>query len=142
MREQKLDTKTVKLYEDIDELPIKLYNLFNEYGLLDSEIGSDMLSIDRRFQKLHTFLISKKTDEALNEATNLHQTFFNILQHTNFQSLQYGSMINTIDEKPISDYSQSSIAKIMGELSDDGLTQGMVREFVASVKKKSQDNYN
>lgn len=140
MKEEKIGKRVVRLYDNSDEAPIKCYNLFNEYCFLDSEIGSDLPAVDRRFQKLHMFLGAKKVDEALSEASQLHQTFWNIFEHTNFPSLAYGSMIESIDGKILKDYSQESLKKILGDLSDQGLTQGMVRNFIEELKKKLLTN--
>ncbi len=138
MRETKIGGKAVRLYDNIDELPIKNYNLMNEYALLDYEIGSTMMDIDKKFKRLDTFLVNKKIPEAIQERKNLHQTFFHAFNGTNFPALQFGCFIFSIDGKKVDDYSQENITKMLNGLG--ALTQGMVKSFTTDIKKKSVKN--
>jgi len=142
MKEIKLKGTTVELYDNIEDLPIRNYNLLNEYALLDYEIGSTLQDIDKRFQRMDTFLVNSKLPEAIQERKNLHQTFWNAMNGTNFPALQFGCMISSVNGKPVTDYTKEGIERLINELSDKGLKQGIVKEATSEVKKKSGSNYD
>lgn len=128
-------TLRVKLYEDIDELPMQNFNDLNNYALQDMEVGNTMADVDKHFSQLFAFLINKKHDEAFQKGKNLYQTFYNMLERIDFKSLQFGVFIHSIDDAPVTDYSVENIKLMIQRLSDHGLTNGMVKEIVESLKK-------
>lgn len=132
--------RTVKRFDDINELIVKNFNLFNHYSLYDAEVGHTLEDVARHFQKLDYFLANKKMEEALQARKSQHQAFFHIFQHNNFPALQWAVMIHSIDEQPIKDLSVENLKKIIDDLSENGLTQGKVVADVELAKKKSAHN--
>lgn len=137
MKDVKIGNSKVVMYNDIDELPIKNYNMFNEYGLLENHIGSDLSGTEMHFQNLDKLLAHNKVKEAIQERKNLHQNFWNIFQHTSFPSLQFACFIYSINGVRIFDYSQENLKKIIEDLSDKGLLKGFIDKIVDGLKKKS-----
>lgn len=127
----------IKLYEDIDEMPVMVYNLFNEYSLKDHNIGSDIEAINRHFERLDFFLARKKTGDAIQERKNMQQTYWNIFNGINFPSLQFACLVHSINGKKVDDYSETGLLELLNSLSKKGLTQKMVRENIEESKKKS-----
>ena len=138
MKEIKLLRHRIKLYDNIDELPIKNYNLVNQYALIDYEIGHTLEDVNKHFGKMDTFMSSQKWDEAVQARKNLHQTFWNMINGTNFPALQFGCFIQSIDGKVIEDYSKEGIEGLYNKL--DGLDMGTVKSTLAELKKKSKRN--
>lgn len=136
MIQEKIGNVTIERYDDIDELIITNYNLFNEYAVMDSEVGSDLSSIEKHFHKLDFFLSQKKIEEAIQARKNQHQNFYHLLFHNNFPALQWAAMLKSIDGEPIPDYSLNSLKLILEGLSKEGLTQGKVKTDVEAAKKK------
>lgn len=137
MKDVKIGNSKVVMYNDIDELPIKNYILFNEYGLMENDIGSDLAGVEMHFQNLDKFLAHNKLPEAIQERKNMHQNFWNIFQGTSFPSLQFSCFIYSINGVRVFDYSQENLNKIIDQLSDQGLLKGFVDKVVDLVKKKS-----
>jgi hypothetical protein len=137
MIKEKIGKITVERYSDIDELIIENYNLFNEYALIDSEIGHDLDSIEKHFSKIDLFISKKDFEKATQARKNQHQNFFHLLQHNNFPALQWASLLKSIDGVDIEDHSIENLKAILERLSKAGLTQGKVKADVDSAKKKS-----
>lgn len=133
-------TATIKLWEDIDEAPVDNYNLMNEYSMLDMEIGDSPEAGFKRLERMSMFFAHKKYAEAEQEHRNLYQTFHNMATRVNFKSLQFAVMIHSIDDVEIKDYSQNNLQVIVSDLSKKGLTMGMVKEAIDSIKKKLLHN--
>lgn len=133
---------TLKLYQDIDETPVEQWNLYNEFALRDSEIGSTMQDIYKRYGTLAALIKSKQTDKAITEMDNLFQTYWSAMNGINFQSLQFGCMIFSINNDPIEDYSEDNLKKVLGDLSKRGLTMKLVKQEIEEVKKKFRFNWS
>lgn len=130
----------VKLYQDIDETPIELYNLFNEYSLKASELGNTMADIDKKHTNLATLIVKKKNEEAVQALNNLYQTYWSTLNHINYKSLCFGCLIHSVGGKKIEDYSEESLRELLKGLSKKGLTMKMVKEEIDSIKKNFKHN--
>lgn len=130
-------TLRVKLYEEIDELPMQNFNDMNHYAMQDHEIGNTMADVDKHFSQLFAFIVNKKHDEAFQKGKNLYQTFYSMLEKIDYQALQFGVFIHSIDGAPVTDYSVENIKAMIRQLSDHGLTRGMVASIIAEIKKNS-----
>jgi hypothetical protein len=127
----------VKLFDDVDEAPQNNYNDINVYALQDFEIGNSMADVDKHFNQLFAFLGHGKTKEALQKAKNMYQTFYYMLERIDFNALQFGCFIHSIDGVEVTDYSVSNIQKMISYLSERGLTHGMIIQQVEALKKNS-----
>lgn len=132
----------VKFYQDIDETPIELYNLFNEFSLKDSGIGNTMSAIDKRHVVLATLIMKDRKEDALQELNNMYQTYWSILNHINYKSLCFGTMVHSIDDNLVTDHSEDNLMVILADLSNKGLTMEMVKEEVESLKKNFSHSSN
>lgn len=140
MKKEVINGITIEMYEDIDELPILNYNSYNEYALLDYEIGSTIQDIAKRFEKLDRFLGAEKIPEAIQERKNLHFLFHNMLSGVNYPSLQFACFIHSVNGKKLHDLRQESLQVILDNLSKKGLSIGSVFTLLKGLKKKLQSN--
>ncbi len=131
---------SIERYDDIDELIVSNYNLFNEYALVQSEVGSKMEDIYRHFRNLDIFLAQKKLEEAIQERRNQNQAFYHLLEKNNFPALQWCVLVKSVDGKELVDYSVPTLKALIEDLSKEGLTQGKVKADVDLAKKKSGSN--
>ncbi len=137
MKEINIRGNRLKIYENIDELPIDNYNMANEYSLLDYEIGGTLEDIAKKFKRLDSFLAAGKLAEAIQERNNLNNTFWYMLNHVNFPALQFGCYIHSVNDHLIKDYSQDAIKKLLIKLR---VSQGEVKKTSQEVKKNSNNN--
>jgi hypothetical protein len=140
MYELKLNTKTVRLMDDIDELPIKLFNAANEYSMQDFEIGNQMSDVDRHENRIEVLLASGKYQEAIQVQKNKRATYYAMLNRINYKSLTFACHVRMINETPVTDYTPQALLKMMDDLSDDGLTMAMVKQTLDVLKKKLKSN--
>jgi hypothetical protein len=132
----------IKLYQDIDETPIDQYNFFNEYCLMDVQIGNTMADVDKRHTNLATLIAKKKTEEALQTLNNLYQTYWSAINKINHKSLCFGCMIHSVDGKEITDYSTESLHILLDYLAKKGLKMKHVKEEVDNLKKNFKSSSN
>ncbi|OOG19130.1 hypothetical protein BWD42_04050 [Sphingobacterium sp. CZ-UAM] len=130
----------VKMYSSIKEMPVKVFNIFQGYMIQESGIGSTMESVNDHFEKLDTFLSVGKIEDAIVERENLHYNIYSALEGISYKSLAFGCFIHAIDGGHVSDYSTENLQEILGKLSDQGLTIGMVEEQLDQIKKKLISN--
>jgi hypothetical protein len=131
--------KQVKVYETIKELPIRRYNELQKMFLMDAQIGTDMEAVASHFQTLHTLLSAGETEKAAQEAKNLHNNFFYILQGVTFKSHMFAAMVYSINGRII-DFEKEAETLAM-ELEEIGMTQEMVEAETEELKKKLVTNW-
>lgn len=136
MRTETINGIVLELYEDIDELPIINYNAYNEYSLLDHEIGSSITDITKRFEKLDTFLAKGKLSEAIQERKNLQFLFNNIYTGVDYPSMQFACFIHSINGERFTDLRVERIEALIKELSDQAVSIGFVKKVLNNIKKK------
>ena len=131
----KLGKHNVEFYDSIDSLPFCRFNAFNKFVMLDSELGSDVMSFDKKVGKIFQFLGKGMTEEALNEMYNLRITYHNVMTENNVRGLAFACLVRSIDGEAVTDFSESNLSKILDKLSSWGLKIGSVSDTVDTVKK-------
>lgn len=131
---------TFVIYNNIKQLPITRYNEVQKYLLMESGVGSDMEGISARFSRLHAFLAEGKIEESKKEAENLYYTHYSIIEGINFKSYAFCCLIDSIDGIKVTDYSEDGIKLILKQIDDTRLTQEIMEQTLADVKKKSLTN--
>lgn len=140
MKEITVKNYSVRVYEHSDEMPIYIFNLANDYALLDSEIGNTPEAQRRHFEKMDRYHSDKNWEALAIERKNIHMSFQATANHLNFLGLQFACHIHSVKGNLITDYSIENLNRTLKVLSDDGLTMKIVREAMADIKKKSKGN--
>jgi hypothetical protein len=81
-----------RLYEYIDELPIKHWNMLNEYSILSAGIGSMVGDVLNHVDRIALFVAKDKRDAALRQRQNMHQCIWNCLRGLNYHYLQAAAL--------------------------------------------------
>lgn len=123
----------IELYEGIKELPITRYNQLQKLFLMDSGIGADMNSVAQHFGNLYQMLSAGETEKAVQEARNLHNNFFYILNETDFKSYIFASLIHSINGKQVDAIKDQD--KIVDTLVKMKITYDQVQEEIEDLKK-------
>lgn len=137
MKTIKLSGGTIKIYEDIKEMPIQRYKDFQKYLLQDSGIGSTMADVDRHFRMLDRFLSAGKLNEAKQERDNLHMNFFMVLEKINILDISFVCLIHSINNEILYDTTEENLRRISERLGKMGMTKGQLEDITNEVKKKS-----
>lgn len=134
MKEVKLGGHRVKIYDSIDELPIKRFHVYNKYLLIDAGIGSEISDFDHHIERMVAFLTKGDKDNANKELQNLRQNVYLIMNGQNIRHLSFACLVASIDGQKTDDISPDGLAKVLKKLG--GVPRGEFSEAAASVKKK------
>jgi len=117
----------VKIYDDINQMPITRFMLANKYWMLDDSIGSNIGDFDRNHYSKFTLIAGDK-DKILKELTNFRILIYNIMNEINVQHLSFAVLVYSINDREITDLSENSLKKVLKELSEAGLTQELLKK--------------
>ena len=129
---------TIRLYDSIANLPIVLFSKIQKYQLIEQGIGSTIGDFDKHFEQAINFLKHDEKDKTVKELSNIRHLFWHGLNEVNPSHLGFCCLVQSINGKEITDYSDKSLEEIKKKLSDIGLTQKLLQEF--DLKKKSMTN--
>lgn len=118
------DGSPLSLWQGVLELPAGRHSEFQYWLIRQSGIGSDANSIEQRFS--HTSALLALLHYAFNEA----------LDKFSSRQLAFGCLVAEWRGKPWLDASEEGLTRLLGELSDAGLTEGMVVGEVEALKKE------
>jgi len=124
MKEIKLKRQTILLYDDIDQLPIEVFNKVNKYWMLHDNIGSSFEDIDStHLAKL--FLLINNPEKLKKELENLRILVFNIINEVNPRHMAFAALIYSIDNKEITDRSDEGLKRTLKRLD---ITEGDLKK--------------
>jgi hypothetical protein len=128
-----INSKEVRLYDSIDELPITRFHKYNKYLLIDSGIGSDLSDIDAHIERLYRY-ISHDSKLAVQELQNLRQSLYMVSQEISAKFLSFAVLVESIDGVKRDDLSDEGMKNTLELLKE--MPNGMISEIVESLKKK------
>ena len=127
---------TVKLYDDIDQLPVERFNKANKYWMLHDNIGSSISDFDtNHFNKLA--LLAGDKEKCIAELNNFRILVYNIQNEVNVEHLSFGCLIHSINDKEVTDLSEGALKTVLKDLSDKGLTQDVLKKKLTTLEKES-----
>lgn len=144
MREIELKRGTkLKLYDDIDNLPVENYLKMKELWHIESQLGSSPADIVGKYSKLNGFIKNDLKDHALKEINLIITSHVNQINKVDHTSLSFICSIHSINDKLI-DFTKSNeeLKKTLNKLSKNGLTYKMVEFEINDLKKKLIPNFN
>lgn len=135
MRKIRINGHILEMWDSVDSMPASNYINHARLTMLDAGIGSDLDAVTRHWQRIAK--LAEKGGDALNkELSNYLQNLHFIVSNTSPEMMSFVSLIKSIDGKLIDDYSDENAKAIIEQLSKKGLTVGIVRSFLTSIKKK------
>lgn len=125
---------TIKLYDDIDQLPVERFNKANKYWMLHDNIGSSISDFDtNHFNKLA--LLAGDKQKCIAELNNFRILVFNIQNEVNVEHLSFACLIHSINGKEQTDLSEGALKEVLKKLSDKGLTQDLLKKKISKSGK-------
>ena len=134
MKEVKIGTHKVELYESIEDLPVTRYHRFNKFMLIDAGIGSDLTSLDTRIAKAIAFINAKDNQSAIIELYNLRQGVFLMQGEITPRHLAFAALVKSIDGVDRNDFSESGIKETLNLLQDCPVKE--MDKQIDEIKKK------
>jgi len=127
---------SVKLYDDIDQMPVDRFNKANKYWMLHDNIGSSISDFDlNHFNKLALLAGDKEKCKA--ELHNFRILVWNIQNEINVEHLSFACLVHSINDKEIDDLSEGSLKDVLKRLSDKGLTQDILKKKLMRLGRES-----
>lgn len=112
----------VKIYDDIEDLPLLNFQKFNKYALIDAGVGSDLSDVNSHIARAAK-LIPVDPDKALRELQNLQNNINMVLTETSPKMLSFAALVHSVDGVPNDD------------LTDEGLKRLSAKLELASIKE-------
>lgn len=137
MKEHKFNKHTIKIYEDIKELPINRYKDFQKYLMQDAGIGSSMKDVDQHFKMLDRFLSGGKLAEAAQERDNLHMNLYMLIEKISITHISFCCLIHSLDGQEFTYKTEQDLSDMAAKIGAFGLTQRELETIANGVKKKS-----
>jgi hypothetical protein len=129
-----LQGKEIKLYDSIDEMPIRNFQKYNKYVLIDSGVGSDLDSVDKHIVDLAKIIKSGDKARAMQELQNMRQNMHLIVEKISPKYLAFAALIHSIDGKEQTDLSDTGLKEILSQLSK--VQHSFVVDLLIWLKKK------
>lgn len=126
----------IEIYSSIEDLPIKRYQKFNKFLMIDNEVGSTFEDYDVRTQKTIELLSKDLKNEAIMELENRRQAVFNAYNEYTPKGFAFALLVTKINDEEYKDYSIDGLEKILAKLDEIGFSFYLLSENVQEVKKK------
>ena len=137
MKDLTLNGHKVRIYDDIDELPMVRFHRYNHMVLVDAGIGSDLSDFDGHIERVVRYIRKGENENAAKEMENMRQNVFNILQGQSVKDLSFACLVVEIDGTPQTDISQEGLTKVVELLG--GAPRKELADEYQSAKKKIDD---
>lgn len=136
MKKIRINGHLIEAWDGVDSLPAANYINHARLVMLDAGIGSDLDAVTRHWQRIAKLAEKGDADGLKKQLSNYLQSLQFIVSNTSPEMMSFVSLIKSIDGKAIDDYSDENAKAIIEQLSKKGLTLGIIRSFLAYVKKK------
>lgn len=136
MRVVKVGESVVEFFDSPDEMPMRRYQRFNKFVMIDNEVGSNFEDYNRRTMKGIELLKKNLVTEAIQEFSNRRQMVFNSFEGYSPKGRALAILVHSIDGDVFNDYSKGSLDKIEDKLNEIGFSYKLTEETVREVKKK------
>ncbi|MDF7810700.1 hypothetical protein [Hymenobacter sp. YC55] len=129
---------TINLYQTVHELPARRHLHYNCYLVQAAGIGNTIDDVNHRLSRLGQLVAAGKQQDAAVELENLHYALHWAIEKFSPEQMAFGMLIAAVDGVPLTDFSEENLKRLLDQLSDWGLTTGMVTAEVEDVKKNSR----
>ena len=134
MKVGKVNKHKVEIYDSIDELPIKRFQKFNKYMLIDRGIGSDMQDVLSHIDRAKIYIKSNPA-MAATELDNMRQSIYLLVDELSPKHMAFAALVHKIDGEEMNDISDAGLKRVLEILSE--AKKGWLDGVLNSVKKKS-----
>lgn len=136
MRTIEIGKHKVEVFDSAEMMPMKRYQRFNKFLMIDNEVGSDFADFNKRSSKAIELLKKGLLDEAVKELDNRRQMVYNAFMGYSPKGRAMAIMVHSIDGEVFTDYSKGGLDKVIDRLDEIGFTYALTDETVRDVKKK------
>ncbi len=132
----RIGSHNIELYEGIDSTPITNDVLSNKFALIDAQVGSGLPAIREHIVKLAGYIKNKDEQSAFTELQNLDICISSTEEGINHEHMAFAARVKSIDGKKVYDYSDEALKRMCKQFGQWGLSSGLLRRTLQSIKKK------
>jgi len=136
MKTLEISNHKIELYDSINEMPIKRYNLMNLYILKDAGIGATAQDISEKFKTFFNLLKQKDYKGLQIEATNIAFSLNAVIENISFNHNSFLCFVYSIDGEIITGIENEATCKELMQKISNWLTVGVLNENETALKKK------
>jgi len=136
MKDIKIGTHILTIYDSIQDMPIKRHNQLNLYLLKDSGIPATVQGVSDRFKVFFKLLKEKDLSMLQTEAANIAYSLNSILEGINYGHYSFLCFIQKIDGVEVRDVTNEDYCNQLLKNIGDWLTVGNINDISNDVKKK------
>lgn len=133
MKVGKVNKHTVEIYDSVDELPIKRFQKYNKYLLVDSGVGSDIQDILHHIDLAKVYTKSNPA-MAITELENMRQSIYLVVDELSPKYMAFATLVHKIDGEEMTDMSDAGLKRVLDILSE--AKKGWLDGVLNSIKKK------
>ena len=127
---------TLKIYDNIDQMPIERFNKANKYWMLNDNIGSVPADFDaNHFNKLA--LLAGDKNKLIAELNNFRILVYNIQNEINVEHKSFACLVHSVNGVEQVDLSENALDALLKSLSDKGLTQEVLKKKCPQLESPS-----
>ena len=140
METKTIGKKEVKLYTDIEEIPITRYSKFNKYMVLNEEVGHNFSDADAHFSKIYALINSPA--KLKTQLDNFRQLVYSLDKEQNFLNMAYACLVYSIDGIKCDDLTVSGINETLSKLTELTAKDVKKKATISQIKRtKSLRNW-
>lgn len=129
-----IGSRTVEIYDSIDEMPMSRFHKYNKMILIDGGIGSDLTDVDGHIEKAIAYSKSSTPELAAIELDNLRQNLYMIQSNLSPKHMAFAVLVKSIDGIEKMDLSPEGLQKVLDYFSE--IPQNDITAHSEAVKKK------
>lgn len=141
MKHLNVNGREIQIYNSAEVMPMKRYQRFNKFLMIDNEVGSDFEDFNRRSSKAIEFFKKKMIEEGIKELESRRQMVYNSFMEYSPKGRAFAILVHSIDGIVCNDYSKEGLDEVLKKLDSIGISQLEVVDTVGEVKKKSKKNW-
>lgn len=129
----KVNNHTIEIFDSIDDLPIRRFQKYNKYMLIDSGVGSDLQDVLDHIDRAMKY-IKASPNMAITELNNMRQALYLVSEEMSPKYMAFAVLVNKIDGKPADDLTDAGLRRVLETLNE--AKKGWLDGIINSVKKK------
>lgn len=131
------DQLDVILYDSIKEMPADLYQTARQYEVMAAELGQNEGELDAMLARAENYGLAGKKAEFREQLYNYRLARTLVLDNFQAGQLDWACHVYSVNGERITDYSEDALTKYIVDWSALGLTQQLIEETLADVKKNA-----
>lgn len=130
----------IKLYDSLKAMPAALYQKAKQYEVMAAELGTSVEELNASLARVENYGLAGEKEKFAEQLHNYRLAWALAKDGYEPGQLEWACYIYSVNDVPLTDYSEAALTALIEEWSGDGLTQAAIEETLDEVKKNSAPN--